>query len=153
MYILYVCVCVGWFCIPKEMNYKETYLRADLEITHRGSGNKEVFSGCSVQLWAAAAQTMLPRQGGLSLKPLICWENNGNTPLAMLGTWEPFHCTVCGSIRQGCWEFLLSEQLNNLTILGLALFSIALRLLCKTGYEVTRWWKSPQTVPEGNEWL
>lgn len=80
---------------------------------------------------------MLRKQGGRSLKPLICWENNGKTPLAMLGTWAPFHSTVCVSIREGCWEFLLSKQLNNLTILGLGLLSSeALGLHCDTVYEV-----------------
>lgn len=120
---------------------------------NNSQGLKEEFSGCSVQLLAAAAKTMLQRQGGRSLKPLICWENNGNTPFALLVTCEPFHCTVCGAIREGCWEFLLSKQLNNLTILGLGLFSIAQRLLCNTVYEVTSCWKSPQMAPEENEWL
>lgn len=89
---------------------------------------------------------MLRIQGGRSLKPLICWENNGNTPLAMLGTWAPFRSTVCVSIREGCWEFLFSKQLNNLTILGLGLFSgKTLALHCGTVYEITSCWKWPKT--------
>lgn len=97
---------------------------------------------------------MLQRQGGRSLKPLICWENNGNTPWAMLGTWAPFHCTVCVSIREGCWEFLLSKQLNNLTILGLGLFSSkALGLHCDTVYEVTSCWKRPETESGWGKWV
>lgn len=95
----------------------------------------------------AVPQTAVEWQGGRSLKPLICSENNSD---AVLEIYTPSHSGVCVCVNyDGMLRALLSNFLNNLATWGRTLLGqTTMGLLCAADDKGTNFsgsWRETET--------